>query len=176
MTQLETAFAKASVPLIATAAVFVAARRRQWSLRDDLGLASPAIRQLVFWLAIYVAFMLGSNAVMGWRGPWDFAPWKAQPLIVSVLRVLAVGVLGPIGEELMFRGFFFSRLARTRLGSEVAIVLVAAAWTAIHVAYAPPILALIFVAGILLGLARWRSGSVIVPIAMHIVWNLYAVW
>jgi len=36
--------------------------------------------------------------------------------------------------------------------------------------------AVIFVGGLLLGFARRQTGSVIVPILMHIAWNLYAVW
>ncbi|MDB5721623.1 MAG: hypothetical protein JWP15_2241, partial [Alphaproteobacteria bacterium] len=30
--------------------------------------------------------------------------------------------------------------------------------------------------GLLLGLARWRTGSVLPPILMHISYNLYAIW
>jgi CAAX amino terminal protease family. len=35
---------------------------------------------------------------------------------------------------------------------------------------------LIFVDGLLLGAARYRTKSVYVPIAMHLLWNLYAIW
>jgi membrane protease YdiL (CAAX protease family) len=38
------------------------------------------------------------------------------------------------------------------------------------------VIAIIVVDGILLGLARWRTGSVFVPIVMHALYNLYAIW
>jgi len=47
---------------------------------------------------------------------------------------------------------------------------------AIHTSYSAGVIAVIFVEGLLLGAAHWRTGSVLAPILMHIVWNLYAVW
>jgi membrane protease YdiL (CAAX protease family) len=38
------------------------------------------------------------------------------------------------------------------------------------------VIAVIFVSGLMLGFARRQTGSVILPILMHIAWNLYAVW
>jgi membrane protease YdiL (CAAX protease family) len=137
---------------------------------------SPPLPAAFAWVGMYIAFILGSNAVMHWRGPWDFAPWRTAPLFVSVCRILGVGVLGPIAEELLFRGAVFDRLSKSRLHIGVVIVLLAAIWAIMHVSYSGGVIALLFVAGILLGAARWQTGSVVTPIAMHIVWNLYAVW
>ena len=89
---------------------------------------------------------------------------------------LAVGILGPTAEELVFRGVLFSRLMTTRLGPVGTIVLLALVWSAIHTSYELRVIAVIFVEGLILGAARWKTGSVIPPILMHIVWNLYAVW
>ncbi|MEO6138095.1 MAG: CPBP family intramembrane glutamic endopeptidase [Luteimonas sp.] len=93
-----------------------------------------------------------------------------------MLRVAAVGVLGPIAEELIFRGFLFARMLRAGINVHATIALLAAGWALLHWSYSLPVIAVIFVAGILLGLARWRTNSVIVPAAMHIIWNLFAVW
>ena len=37
-------------------------------------------------------------------------------------------------------------------------------------------IAIIFVDGLILGLARWRTRSVFAPAAMHMLYNLYAIW
>jgi len=120
--------------------------------------------------------MLGTNAVMNWRGPWNFEPWRQQRLVVSGLRVLAVGILGPIAEELIFRGFLYARLNRTKLAGWMTIVVLAVAWALLHASYSSAVIGVLIVDGILLGVARQRSGSVVVPILMHVTWNLYAIW
>jgi membrane protease YdiL (CAAX protease family) len=173
---LERTLLKAFLPLLAIGIVLFGARRRGLSWREGLGLTKPPLGQTVAWLALYVAWMLGSDRVFGWRGPWDFRPWAQAPLVVSGLRVLAVCILGPIAEELIFRGFLYTRLVGTRLGVAGSVVLLAAVWAAIHTSYSGGVVALIFVDGLLLGAARYRSGSLIVPILMHVVWNLYAIW
>jgi len=175
-TQLERTLVKVAVPLLVTAMVLVVARRRWLSWREELGLAWPGAKQAGLWLAIYVVWMLGSNAIWGWRGPWDFATWAQTPLGVAMLRVLAVGVLGPIAEELVFRGGLYARLIGTRVGVTGAVVLLAAGWAVVHTSYSGGVVALIFVDGLLLGAARYYSRSVVAPILMHVAWNLYAVW
>jgi len=92
-----------------------------------------------------------------------------------VLRVLAVGVLGPIAEELIFRGWFFGVLLK-RVSPAVTILLTAAGWAALHYAYGVAVLGVILVDGLLLGLARWKTRSVYPPIVMHMLYNLYAIW
>ncbi len=120
--------------------------------------------------------MLLSNALWHWRGPWDFGPWRQAPLLASILRVLAVGILGPMAEELIFRGLLYGRLAKTRVGPVGTIVILALFWAVIHVSYDATVITVIFIDGLLLGAARWRTGSLLPPVLMHIVWNLYAVW
>ncbi len=169
-------FAKVAIPLIAIAMILVLSRRRGISVRDDLGVRRPPLGKTLMWLAIYIAFMLVSNHFMRWRGPWDFTVWRKSPLVIDAMRVLAGGILGPIAEELIFRGYLYARLIRTRVGVRGGIVLLAAIWAMLHTAFMPGVIGLIFVDGLLLGAARYTTASVIPPILMHIAWNLYAVW
>jgi membrane protease YdiL (CAAX protease family) len=77
----------------------------------------------VAWVAGYAAWMLATNAVMGWRGPWDFTAWRTAPLLVDAGRVLAVSILGPIAQELRFRGVLFGVLVRRFPVMPVIVVL-----------------------------------------------------
>jgi membrane protease YdiL (CAAX protease family) len=174
--QLQKTLLKVVLPLVVIGAVFVVARLRRLSWRDDLGLVRPPAGPSALWIAVYVAWMLLTDRLIGWRGPWDFTVWAQSPWIVDVLRVLAVCFLGPISEELVFRGFLYGQLTKTRLGAAGTIVALAAVWSAIHTDYSLPVLLVLFVSGLLLGAARYRTGSVLLPIAMHVIWNLYAVW
>ena len=168
-------FAKVLVPVAAGGALLAASRRRRLSWRDDLGIAPPPAARTAAWIAVWLVWMLGTNLAMGWRGPWDFAPWVRAGLVTAIARVLAVGILGPIVEELLFRGFLLHRL-RVRMDARRAVAITAALWAVIHLGYPPPIIILFFGSGLLLGAARVNCRSVIVPIIMHVIWNLYAVW
>ena len=173
MTEIESALVKAGVA--AAAIVLVMVRTRQLP-RDELGLVRPAspVAAIVL-LAVYLGWMLGTNAIMDWRGPWNWAPWLAAPVLASALRVLAVGILGPIAEELIFRGWFFGALQK-KTGAAAAIALTAAGWAALHYSYNWAVMGVILVDGLLLGLARRTTRSVYPPIVMHMLYNLYAIW
>lgn len=172
---MDGSFTKILVPVLAGAALLVASRMRRLSWRDDLELAPPPAGRAAVWIAVWLAWMLGTDLAMGWRGPWDFGPWMRAGVLASAVRVLAVGVLGPIVEELLFRGFLLHRF-QERMGARRAVAITAALWAAIHLGYPVEILLLLFGSGLLLGAARIHCRSVIVPIGMHVIWNLYAVW
>lgn len=172
MSPIESAAAKAGIAAAAIAIVLVRTRSLP---RDELGFVRPPLLPAVTIAALFLAWMAGTDALMDWRGPWDFRPWLAAPLLASILRVLAVGILGPIAEELIFRGWFLGVLMK-RIGTPLAILVTAAGWAALHYEYSWAVLGVILVDGLLLGLARWRTRSVYPPIAMHILYNLYAVW
>lgn len=85
--------------------------------------------------------------------------------------------IAPVFEEMLFRGFIFTGLARSRLGVAGAIVLTTAMWTAVHqhftVAWFNEVygLAVLFGAGVIFALARLRTGSLTAAIALHGTWN-----
>src|SRR3954453_8562699 len=91
------------------AAVLVLARIR--SSKDynasSFGFAFPKLVPFAGFTAAYLVWMLASDSAVGWRGPWDFGPWRQAPLMASALRLVAVCILGPIAEELAFRSLFF---------------------------------------------------------------------
>jgi hypothetical protein len=76
---------------------------------------------------------------------------------------------------LLFRGFLFGWL-QPRIGTAFTIAATAASWAVLHYEYSWQVIMVIVVDGILLGLARWRTRSVITPIVMHMLYNLYAIW
>jgi membrane protease YdiL (CAAX protease family) len=87
---------------------------------------------------------------------------------------VAVVIAGPIFEELFFRGFLLAGFRASFLGPIGAVVLTSASWALIHLQYDAYDMSTIFVVGCVLGASRLKTGSVLLPIGMHILNNLIA--
>ena len=111
-----------------------------------------------------LVFDLGHEDAMDWLKLMKPA-WLTMILLV---------VLAPLSEELLFRGFAYAGLAPSRIGPVGAILLTSAVWAVIHVQYAWPLIAQIFIFGVVFGIVRWRSGSLWPPIIAHGIVNLFA--
>ena len=83
-------------------------------------------------------------------------------------------VLAPVWEELAFRGFLQSALAKSRLGFWPAALVSNTIWTALHFGYSAAGLASVFLAGLMLFWLVWRTGSVRIAIVAHMVANAFA--
>jgi membrane protease YdiL (CAAX protease family)/tetratricopeptide (TPR) repeat protein len=100
------------------------------------------------------------------------APFIEQMLMASPpLAVLAVVILAPLAEEILFRGLLFG--AMERKCGKWAILWSALAFAAAHFDpyYFVPLVAL----GTLFGWARWRSGTIWVSALMHMLNNAFAI-
>jgi CAAX protease family protein len=167
--------AKVALPAVAIAAVLAISRRRGIAWKEDLGLGWPKPRVVTLWLGVWVAWVAVGEVATRTLGLDDAVPWKPYPLPIMVLRIVAIGLIGPAAEELVVRGIVYYRIGRTRLGPAGAVVAGAALWAAAHVQYAWPTVALIFLDGLVLGLARHRSRSTFVAMLMHVSGNLYSI-
>jgi membrane protease YdiL (CAAX protease family) len=143
--------------------------------REEIGLVRPPIGLAVLFAVVYLGWMLASDAAIHWRGPWDWQPWIEAPVAASAMRVLAVGILGPIAEELIFRGWFFGLLDK-RIGVAPTVGATAVGWALLHYSYGWAVIGVIVIDGLLLGIARWKTRSVFPPMVMHALYNLYAIW
>ncbi|MBI3965027.1 MAG: CPBP family intramembrane metalloprotease [Chloroflexi bacterium] len=92
------------------------------------------------------------------------------------LLLVGVGLVGPLGEEILFRGLLYRTLA-SRFGVWTAIALVVVFFTVIHVTtYGANAWALIQVGigAIALTLVRAWTGSLVPSTAMHATLNVYS--
>ncbi|MCX5858857.1 MAG: type II CAAX endopeptidase family protein [Proteobacteria bacterium] len=165
-----------SVPL-AAALIFLFVRlRRGFPVKDYLGLVRPAARDLIKWLVITAAAIVASDIFLYYFSSQVadfmvdvFRTARFWPLLAFVLVAAA-----PFFEEIFFRGFLFQGIRYSRLGPGGAVVLCALIWAVIHFQYDLYGMITIFAFGIMLGWARFRSGSVYLPILMHAFINLVA--
>jgi len=91
------------------------------------------------------------------------------PLLWSVAIVAA-----PLWEEIVFRGFLLTGFLNSRLGTTGSVLLTAVLFAMLHGQYDLYGVASVFTTGLLLGMARIRTGSVVTCIAMHAFGNLIA--
>lgn len=96
---------------------------------------------------------------------------RAHPVPLFLL-ILIIGVIGPVAEEVFFRGLAYNVLKR-RFGVPAGILFSAVFFSAIHgnpLAFFP-----ILLMGIVLAMAYERTGSLAVPIGIHCANNLLVV-
>ncbi|MEO8062490.1 MAG: CPBP family intramembrane glutamic endopeptidase [Pseudomonadota bacterium] len=173
---LLTTLPKVLLPAFAIALMIFVAKRRGLSLPEDLGLRKPVWKYAAIFLALWFCLIALEEFVSKGMAGAEIKLWPSYPPLILFLRILAIGLLGPIAEELVFRGFLLRILGRTRLGIYGAIVVTAAIWSLIHLQYAPILLGIIFIDGITLGLARHFTRSLYVPITMHVLGNLFSIY
>jgi hypothetical protein len=87
---------------------------------------------------------------------------------------VAVMLAAPLSEELFFRGFLFKGMQTSVLGVSGTVLLTSALWAAIHLQYDVMYIGVIFVLGTFFGYARYKTGSVLLPILMHVIYNSIA--
>jgi membrane protease YdiL (CAAX protease family) len=87
------------------------------------------------------------------------------------LLLLVIGVGAPLSEELLFRGFMFAGLAKSKLGFVGAAVLSSVLWTLLHFGYSIFGLIEVLSIGLYFSWLLVRTGSLWVTMFCHGVYN-----
>ena len=165
--------------LLCGALVIAAARLRDgMDASGYLGLGPASGRELARWLIATVVVVAQTDLVLYLvKGELLPTEWVAiyRSARSPALFWLALVVATPVFEELLFRGFVFAGIQASRLGGFGAVAITAMIWTLAHVHDDPLEFAIIFIIGLMLGLARLRTGSILVTMAMHMLTNLISV-
>jgi CAAX protease family protein len=166
----------ASVPVQVALLVF-AAQLRHWPPATYLGLVMPRRAEVIVGVVCIIALALAFDVILYVSGrevvpSFQVEAWRTAASAGWLAGLLiAIVVVAPIGEEIIFRGFLFRGLAKP--GWEVhAVGAIALAWALLHIQYDWLGTAQIFLAGLMLGWFRWASGSTLLTIGMHILINL----
>ena len=157
--------------------LFWFARLRSLSAVEYLALTLPRKRDIVILLLsaplLFAAsdglsWILGKNVVTSFQ---DDIYRSAASAGAQMWLWLAVVIVAPIGEEILFRGFLFRGWQRSSDDAWVAIGATAVLWAIVHLQYDPLVIGEILVAGLALGWVRWRTGSTISTLVLHSLLN-----
>lgn len=158
------------------ATLWIAARLRGPNVAAYLGLG-PLPGATLRWFAVLVIYVVLADGLT-WLAGRPLVPdfmWESYRTAGWLpLLLVALVVAAPLTEETFFRGFLFRGWVASRLGGWGTIVLVSALWAGIHVQYDLLGIASVFATGLLLGAARWSTGSTTLAILLHAIINAIA--
>jgi len=150
--------------------------RDLWAAVQGL-LVGFCLCNLVLWATDAGLRLFAPRFEMPMHGVFITLAMPTTPLFVRFNAILGAALLAPIGEELLFRGILQTacqRLVPPRWHSLyhrwIAIVGVATLFGLMHLATPQQVPALI-VLGILLGILYERTGSILAPIYLHVLFN-----
>ena len=138
----------------------------------------PRIRDAIVGITALSGLLLIKYGLAYYNGgvlimPADLEKYQsASSAGVVPLLFVAMVVVAPLGEELVFRGFLFRGFSATRIGTVGAIAITTALWTAMHLNYGLAGMIFITILGVLFGWIRARSQSVLLTWLLHGMTNL----
>ena len=126
-------------------------------------------------IAILGAFsiMFTMNVVSEWMGLPDYTMKTVMEVLKSPFGVLSIALLGPVAEEVCFRGAIIGGMLREGRHPWTAILVSSMFFSLIH--FNPAQIPFAFVMGLVLGLIYVRTESLLLPIFIHVFNNSTAV-
>jgi hypothetical protein len=147
--------------------------------REFLGLTRFAFRHFLIGV-LAIAALATTLYLVASLAKLDLVPRFQTDTFTSARRdgwlvplLLAVVMVGPIGEEIMFRGFLYRGWVRPGFVVTPVIVLTLL-WSAMHMQYGWFGITQVFLTGLVLAWLRWLSGSTALTILLHMLVNLEA--
>ncbi|MFC1845811.1 lysostaphin resistance A-like protein [Chloroflexota bacterium] len=147
--------------------------RKGACIKEYLGLTPISLKTVLIVLAISAGYIILSEGLAQIIKPTatDFTFDLYRTSVWPPLLWIAVIIFAPAFEEAFFRGFLFEGFRQSRIGIIGAIGITTVVWTLLHIQYSAFEIGAIFVQGLILGMVRWKTGSLWSVLAMHAFHN-----
>jgi membrane protease YdiL (CAAX protease family) len=165
-------------PIMTIPLLNAATQASNWRERFDFWALKPVIAKILF-IALGVGFMFWG--VTSLVGDWLNIPIEqfmldvkaaSDSFIAVILVIVTVCFVVPVMEELIFRGWLYSKIAQTKLGNIGALISTSIIFTIIHTQYDNMItFFILLLLGLVLAFTRYKTGNVSYSIAIHILFN-----
>ncbi len=169
------------VSVIVTAFWLIIVKWRKWSVKKVFKLIPISNMKLIVWVVVCLLICSGFDIFYKYFCEFLGVTLSQQEIIgeikthasvsiwSGVAYLLIIGVVGPITEEVLFRGVILQGLS-TKIPFWAASILSTIAFSIIHVEIS--IIIPVFVSGIILCYAFRKSGTLLAPIAIHCINNI----
>jgi membrane protease YdiL (CAAX protease family) len=167
--------------LLSLAVVVAAARLAGWHGRAYLAFSRPTVHDVSLGIGAKLALLVASFVVLsaiGAAGTTTRADavtglqWTVYSAELALFWA-SNALIGPICEEVVWRGFVYRGLAASPLGPGGAILAIAPIFAFLHF-YGRFGTFWVILSALLYGWLRWRTGSLTAPIAAHVAGNAVA--
>ncbi|MCP4551075.1 MAG: CPBP family intramembrane metalloprotease [Bacteroidetes bacterium] len=151
--------------------------RKGASFKEYLGLHKISVKTFINVLGLTIGFIILSsilNSFFDKSQATQFMLDSFKTITSPILFYSALIIAAPVAEEIFFRGFLLEGFRHTWIGNTGAIILTALAWAMIHQQYNLFDKGILFILGLLLGVIRVKTGSLIGCFVMHAFNNLIA--
>lgn len=154
-------------------------KRKDQGLRSRLMTADRfGVKQLLLVIAFFIMYSVLVNQLIQWSGLHILFPYYSEEVAASLFNTsillivyLAVALLAPISEELIYRGLIYRRL-RDYIGIKWAMVMSALIFGLIHGNMVQFVFA--FLIGVALAAVYERYKTIWAPVAAHMAVNLFS--
>ena len=155
--------------------VLLVSRFKNQTAVETLGIARFPWKSVLPWvglLGVFLALQSSVNYLFAIdQGEFMQMLAGSKHLLLALVLILAA----PLLEELVFRGYLFRAWRNTRLGFSGTLLLTSLLFTLLHFGqYNLVQLGFVFALALVLGFAREKSGSVLLPMLLHLCNNLAA--
>jgi membrane protease YdiL (CAAX protease family) len=163
--------------LFTLAVVVAAARLATWEAREYLGFSRPTLRDVSLGTGAKLALLISTSVVLFAisvssamaQADTVALQWTAY-FATLVLFWVSAALVGPICEEVFWRGFVYRGLASSALGPTGAIMVISPIFAMLHFSDSFGTVWHLLCA-ILYGWLRWRTDALTAPIAAHAFGN-----
>ena len=159
--------------VVPTACVCCVKLKRGITVRDYLGLRGVPLRQLIRWLVVALLLEVVFNITSLFNQPEPFLENAYNSAAFKPLFWIVAVAARPSPKN-SFSGDSCLSDCRSRGWETSAPLRTSALWAALHIQYHMSTVAVILVYGLVLGYARLRTDSLVVPLAMHALTNFVA--
>ena len=148
---------------------------------DYLGIKPFPFYLAMAFIGLWLVFIVATETLtfMLDKDPTAFVDALYDSANPKWLLVLAMVLIAPIYEELMFRGILWRAVSEQFEGTKgvvMASIITSVVFSIVHFQYEFYEMSIVFLLAMLLSYSRAKSGSVVLPIIIHILNNGLAMW
>jgi membrane protease YdiL (CAAX protease family) len=155
---------------------------------EYLGRKTVDLKTLGIWLGLHSVLLVciyATSYFMGKPLAPEFVIQVIQTINSTPLLIFGIAIAPPIYEELVFRGLLFYILSQFftcagawiglgRFGAWIVIFIISLVFACIHTQYEFHVKSFLFFEFMLIGMARWKTGSILLPMILHSLTSLVA--